>query len=79
MNILLCFNLFLKNLLNQNIDKLVGTGPHFTLKDISRHTHSEYECVARNTIEPDSSRHFKLNVNCWCYFFIFNYFKIIKI
>ena len=48
----------------KKIDKLVGTGPHFTLKDISRHTHSEYECVARNTIEPDSSRHFKLNVNC---------------
>ena len=43
--------------------KLIGTGPHLKLHDVNRHSHSEYECVARNTIEPAPSRHFKINVN----------------
>ena len=45
-------------------DTLISTGPHLALKDINRHSHTEYECVARNNIEPDPSRHFKINVNC---------------
>ena len=45
-------------------DKLVATGNQLTLKEVNRHSHAEYECVARNTIEPDPSRHFKINVNC---------------
>lgn len=45
-------------------DKLIATGPQLFIKDINRHSHSEYECVARNGIEPDPSRLFKLNVNC---------------
>ena len=52
------------NLVSGKIDKLIATGPHLGIKDINRHSHSEYECVARNTIEPDPSRHFKINVNC---------------
>ena len=40
------------------------TGPHLFLQNISRHSDLEYECVARNKIEPDPSRHFKINVNC---------------
>ena len=46
------------------LDELITTGIHLNLINISIYSHSEYECVARNTIEPDSSRHFKLNVNC---------------
>ena len=45
-------------------DKLIGTGPLLHLHDVNRHSHSEYECVARNSIEPAPSRHFKINVNC---------------
>lgn len=44
--------------------KLIATGPHLKLHDVNRHSHSEYECVARNSIEPAPSRHFKINVNC---------------
>lgn len=43
--------------------KLIATGPHLHLHHITRHSHSEYECVARNSIEPAPSRHFKINVN----------------
>lgn len=43
---------------------MISTGPQLVIKDINRHSHSEYECVARNNIEPDPSRHFKINVNC---------------
>lgn len=43
-------------------NELITTGPHLHLTNITRHSHSEYECVARNKIEPDPSRHFKLNV-----------------
>jgi len=42
----------------------IGTGPTLFLKQVNRISHLEYECVARNTIEPDSSRNFKLDVNC---------------
>ena len=45
-------------------NELITTGPHLHLTNITRHSHSEYECVARNKIEPDPSRHFKLNVLC---------------
>ncbi len=45
-------------------NKLIATGTHLHLNNISRFGHSEYECVARNKIEPDPSRHFKINVNC---------------
>ena len=44
--------------------KLIGQGPQLELKDITRHSHLEYECVARNGIEPDPSRHYRINVNC---------------
>ncbi len=45
-------------------NELISTGHHLHLTNISRNSHSEYECVARNKIEPDPSRHFKLNVFC---------------
>lgn len=45
-------------------DIMISTGPQLVIKDINRHSHTEYECVARNSIEPDPSRHFKINVNC---------------
>ncbi|CAF0847191.1 unnamed protein product, partial [Brachionus calyciflorus] len=44
-------------------NKLVATGSHYIKKDISRHSNAVYECVARNGIEPDPSRLFKINVN----------------
>lgn len=44
--------------------KLVGTGSHLRLGNISQFEHSEYECVARNNILPDPSRKFKINVHC---------------
>ncbi len=47
--------------------KHIHTGKTLVIKNLSRNSHSEYECVARNSIEPDSSRHFKLNVNCKLY------------
>ena len=55
------------------LDELITTGIHLNLINISRYIHSEYECVARNKIEPDPSRHFKLNINCmkFCFIFIF--------
>jgi hypothetical protein len=45
-------------------EKFLSFGNHLELEDVTRHSPSEYECVARNTIEPHPSRHFKINVNC---------------
>ncbi len=44
--------------------KLVATGEHLHLFNLSQFAHSEYECVARNNILPDPSRKFKINVHC---------------
>lgn len=47
-----------------NNNRLLSTGTHLNLNNISRHGSSEYECVARNKVQPDPSRKFKINVNC---------------
>jgi hypothetical protein len=44
--------------------KLVSTGAHLHLLNVNGVANSEYECVARNKVEPAASRRFKINVNC---------------
>lgn len=52
------------------LDKLIATGPQFFKNNVSRYNSAIYECVARNGIEPDPSRLFKVNVNCKSIFFL---------
>lgn len=44
-------------------NKLVSTGAHLHILNVSRFAHSEYECVARNKVDPAASRRFRINVN----------------
>ncbi|RNA25526.1 lachesin-like isoform X2 [Brachionus plicatilis] len=44
-------------------NKLIATGTQFFKKNVSRYSSAVYECVARNGIEPDPSRLFKVNIN----------------
>jgi hypothetical protein len=50
--------------INYILDKYISTGVNLHIKNLTRHNHIEYECVARNSVPPDASRHFKININC---------------
>lgn len=53
---------FLKNI--PILDKLIATGTQYMKHNVSRYNSAIYECVARNGIEPDPSRLFKVNIQC---------------
>ncbi len=43
---------------------LLSESPLLYLKNITRHSHKKYECVADNGVKPSLSRTFTLNILC---------------
>jgi hypothetical protein len=60
-------------------NKFISFGNYLIINNVTRHSPTDYECVARNTIEPDPSRNFKINVICKYSHYYYIIFKFIDL